>query len=261
MENRITERDLIIPALYCISRNEPLSTTDLTNCLRDLLKPQGEDIEILSGRSDDKFSQKVRNLRSHKTLERYNLVSYERRGSQGYWRLTQTGQAYLQANQPLLQYLLEQGYDYETRKETLTLVAEPEKQTEWEINLFDETLSFEDAAPVVEGKERIVKQKIYERSLKLRQAAIKHFSKDNRILCAVCGFDFQKVYGEHGTGFIEIHHMKPIFTYGEDDIEKTLQQAISNLVPLCSNCHRMIHRRRDKMLSVEELRSLIKGQC
>ena len=33
--------------------------------------PSGEDLERLSNRSDDKFSQKVRNLKSHKTLENH----------------------------------------------------------------------------------------------------------------------------------------------------------------------------------------------
>ena len=38
------------------------------------MNPVGEDTIILANRSDDKFSQKVRNLRSHKTLEKKKLV-------------------------------------------------------------------------------------------------------------------------------------------------------------------------------------------
>ena len=34
------------------------------------MSPEGEDTIILANRSDDRFSQKVRNLRSHKTLEK-----------------------------------------------------------------------------------------------------------------------------------------------------------------------------------------------
>jgi len=38
---------------------------------------------------------------------------------------------------------------------------------------------------------------------------------------AVCGFDFKKVYGELGDGFIEAHHLLPISqksagTFSED---------------------------------------------
>lgn len=32
------------------------------------MNPSGEDCKILSGRGDDKFSQKVRNLKSHNSL-------------------------------------------------------------------------------------------------------------------------------------------------------------------------------------------------
>ena len=38
------------------------------------MKPNGEDKIILINRTDDKFSQKVRNLKSHKTLEKKNML-------------------------------------------------------------------------------------------------------------------------------------------------------------------------------------------
>ena len=42
-----------------------------------ILKPNGEDTLILSNRADDKFSQKVRNLKSHKSLEKDNWVNFK----------------------------------------------------------------------------------------------------------------------------------------------------------------------------------------
>ncbi len=36
------------------------------------MKPTGQDLEILNNRNDDKFSQKVRNIKSHDTI--INLV-------------------------------------------------------------------------------------------------------------------------------------------------------------------------------------------
>jgi len=254
MAKRISEPDLVLPTLYFINEHGSLPTKAISKFLRDLLQPKGEDAEINKSRPDDKFSQIVRNLKSHDKLQKLGLATY----TEGYWSLTEKGIIYLQSHEALLKYLFEQRYSEETALEALSKITKSDGMESWDFNLFDETLSFEEAAPVIEGKERIVKQKVYERSLKLRQSAIKYFSKNNRILCEVCGFDFQAVYGEHGKGFIEVHHMKPIFTYGVEDIEKTLQDAISNLVPLCSNCHRMIHRRRDKMLSIDELKSLIK---
>lgn len=74
---------------------------------------------------------------------------------------------------------------------------------------------------------------------------VKH---NNELFCEVCGFDFKKVYGELGEDFIECHHINPISSMDEDDVTK-----IDDLVMLCSNCHRMVHRR-EKVLSIEELK-------
>lgn len=74
---RIRERDLIIPSLEIMLENGgSVSTRDLIANLRLRLQPEGDDLEILEGRADDRFSQKVRNLRSHKTFERLSVARY-----------------------------------------------------------------------------------------------------------------------------------------------------------------------------------------
>ncbi|WMJ67555.1 HNH endonuclease (plasmid) [Klebsiella variicola] len=74
-------------------------------------------------------------------------------------------------------------------------------------------------------------------------------------LCKCCGFDFEKKYGEHGKGFIHVHHLRPLRTLGED----YRIDPVNELVPLCPNCHAMIHRGNEaKPLSVEELRAMMK---
>ena len=71
--------------------------------------------------------------------------------------------------------------------------------------------------------------------------------------CMVCDFDFEEVYGELGKDFIEVHHTKPLYTLEEEmDINPE-----EDLVCLCSNCHRMIHRKRDKILTIEELKEIM----
>lgn len=68
----ITEKELIVPALKLIAeQTKGLSTTELIKLLRQELKPSDKDTEILKGRNDDVFSQKVRNLISHKSIEKY----------------------------------------------------------------------------------------------------------------------------------------------------------------------------------------------
>jgi len=73
------------------------------------------------------------------------------------------------------------------------------------------------------------------------------------LVCEACGFEFARVYGDHGNGFIECHHTKPLseFTIGE-------KTKLFDLVLLCSNCHRMIHRKRP-WLSIAELQSLLRS--
>lgn len=70
--------------------------------------------------------------------------------------------------------------------------------------------------------------------------------------CAVCGMNFQDMYGDIGKNFIEVHHTTPVSLMGKDfvlDIDR-------DLVPLCSNCHSMIHRKTPPY-QVSELRSFI----
>ena len=74
----ITEKELIIPALKALrnTQNGALTTTQLIQTLRNELKPTGDDLIILKDRSDDKFSQKVRNLKSHNSFTGCGLAIY-----------------------------------------------------------------------------------------------------------------------------------------------------------------------------------------
>ncbi len=70
-----SESEIIPFALKIIKENSSgIDTQNLIKSLRKNMNPVGEDTIILANRSDDKFSQKVRNLRSHKTLEKKKLV-------------------------------------------------------------------------------------------------------------------------------------------------------------------------------------------
>ena len=71
--------------------------------------------------------------------------------------------------------------------------------------------------------------------------------------CAVCGFDFEKTYGDLGRGFIEVHHLNPL---GESEEEAAVNPA-TDLIPLCANCHRMIHRGVGGVLSPDGLRAIL----
>uniref|UniRef100_UPI001ABBA277 HNH endonuclease n=1 Tax=Burkholderia sp. BCC1640 TaxID=2676294 RepID=UPI001ABBA277 len=72
-----------------------------------------------------------------------------------------------------------------------------------------------------------------------------------RLLCVACGFDFLKKYGELGDGVIDVHHTKPVHTMRPG--EKT---KVSDLILLCSNCHRIVHSKR-KWLTLEQLKAAL----
>ena len=120
-----------------------------------------------------------------------------------------------------------------------------ENQIENDISLETDTEFF----VTNEGKKIAYFTTKYERNPKLRKQAIQiHGTK-----CMVCGFDFEKKYGELGKDYIEVHHIKPLFlSEGEQQVNPE-----TDLVCLCSNCHRMIHRKRNNVIAVDDLRKLV----
>ena len=107
----------------------------------------------------------------------------------------------------------------------------------------------EEFIPDEEGR-RIIKQHVaYERSPRNRRRALEiHGTK-----CMACGFNFDEVYGaNHARGYIEIHHVRSITEVNGPVNPET------DLVPLCSNCHSMAHRKKGEILTVEEIKRLLK---
>jgi 5-methylcytosine-specific restriction protein A len=90
--------------------------------------------------------------------------------------------------------------------------------------------------------------KRYERDPKNRKKAL----EVHGTVCVICGFDFEKVYGERGMGFIEVHHTEPLSSFDEEQIVN----PETDLIPVCANCHRIIHRRRDNVLTIEKMRHI-----
>lgn len=247
MAKRITETELILPSLYLMKLNGGrITTSELIEKLRLIMRPIGEDLQILSGRNDDKFSQKVRNLKAHETFERFGYAQYKGEARKGFVEITNDGKNHLKRNQEILKYLLVNDFEYSDLTEKLREIETNKDKRK--IQTFDENIIIQ------EGIKKVAQVKVYERSSKLRNYAIEYLTKDGHIACECCTFDFENFYGaEIGKGFIEIHHTKPIFQYEDSDIENTLENALKNLAPVCSNCHRMIHRNWSKPLEIQYL--------
>lgn len=248
---RITERELILPALFLIDLRNGLTTSGLIKELTDLLHPTGKDAEILDGRNDTKFSQKVRNLTScHDTLERSGYVACPHVQKNDLFKITEAGRRYLMENIEVIEYLLSNSFIYEDIKDSfnnVTIATERRKR----ILTYDENLM------ITEGTRRNRNITLYERSRELRDFAIEKYTKSGHIKCAACAFDFLDFYGEIGRDYIEIHHVKPVFQYEDEDRNVFLKRALENVIPTCSNCHRMIHRDRQHPLSITDLKGCI----
>jgi 5-methylcytosine-specific restriction protein A len=110
----------------------------------------------------------------------------------------------------------------------------------------------EETTPRTEGGSRQVVGTRYERDAVNRRKAIEFHGT----ICSVCRFDFGRTYGSHGVGFIEVHHAKPLGAQNGPH----LVDPQTELFPVCANCHRMIHRKKDDVLSLNDLRALINSQ-
>ncbi len=247
---RITERELILPALFLISLRNGIITSDLISELGNLLQPSGVDAEILDNRTDTKFSQKVRNLVSHKTLTQLGYATYERIPGNGLHEITKEGQRYLEDNIDLIEYLLSNNFKYDDIKHSFDHAEEAAGEGK-KLLVYDENLM------ITEGTKRNRNIILYKRSSKLRDFAMKKYTADGHIKCLICFFDFFDFYGEIGKNYIEIHHVKPVLQYEAEEENKFLKDALENVIPTCSNCHRMIHRDRQHPLSVLDLRAFI----
>ena len=102
---------------------------------------------------------------------------------------------------------------------------------------YDESLT----TGITEGGVKKTFSTTYERDPRLRRAALKIHGYS----CLACGFNFEDHYGQVGKNFIEVHHMIPL-AEGERESDP------NNLIPLCSNYHRMIHRLYNKIENRDE---------
>ncbi|WP_123509003.1 HNH endonuclease [Pseudomonas frederiksbergensis] len=98
-----------------------------------------------------------------------------------------------------------------------------------------------------EGLRYSVTSTVIERNPLARKKCIEHFG----CKCFVCEFDFYKIYGELGKNYIHVHHRIDIST------RPTAYEIhpIKDLVPLCPNCHAMVHKIHPS-ISVENLSTI-----
>ena len=87
----------------------------------------------------------------------------------------------------------------------------------------------------------------YERDDQLRDACLAHHGA----VCQACEVDMEETYGTLGNGFVHVHHVHPLAKGEERETD-----PVRDLVPVCPNCHAMLHRGRPaaEPRTIEELR-------
>jgi HNH endonuclease len=105
-----------------------------------------------------------------------------------------------------------------------------------------------------EGDRTVRRHLAIERDFRLRGLTKDYWrAKLGRLRCLACGFDFEKCYGLIGAEFIEMHHDRPL---GKRKGRR--QTKVKDLKPLCSNCHRMVHRDVKNPLSSAALKHMLR---
>lgn len=100
----------------------------------------------------------------------------------------------------------------------------------------------------IEGASKTISVNSYERNIGARKKCLEHYGYK----CTACSFDFKKYYGDIGIEYIHVHHKNPL-----SEIKKEYElDPITDLVPVCPNCHAMIHRS-SEMLTIEQLKERI----
>lgn len=102
----------------------------------------------------------------------------------------------------------------------------------------------------IEGGMRDILSNRYERNLAARKKCI----AVHGTACKVCGFDFGVAYGDEHAGKIHVHHKTPLSEIRED----YMVDPVNDLVPVCPNCHMIIHSKENGVYTIEEMLEKVK---
>lgn len=104
-----------------------------------------------------------------------------------------------------------------------------------------------------EGKEYFIRHRAKERNKKIVvQKKIIALKNDPLLRCEICDFSFVEKYGKRGEWFAEVHHKMPLAS-----LRESTKTILDDLAIVCSNCHRILHRKGHRTLEVDELKCIL----
>jgi 5-methylcytosine-specific restriction protein A len=133
--------------------------------------------------------------------------------------------------------------EFATNRAKLKSLAQEIKKVTYDLKMIDQINKVEEdevsyTDSVIEGQVLYKLHKVRERDSGIVKAKKEQVLKlTGALACEACIFDFEKIYGELGKGYIECHHKEPLSSF---KVEK--KTTLDDLALVCANCHRMLHR-------------------
>jgi hypothetical protein len=137
------------------------------------------------------------------------------------------------------------------------------KSTETLSQLIDQALGIESAEEAQAGtgehqEYTESRRTARERYFFARNPKLARLAKERaKYRCETCGFHFADRYGVIGKDFLEAHHLDALADRPELEWSNEVRTSLDRVVAVCSNCHRMLHRRRPAY-TPEQLRELLR---
>jgi hypothetical protein len=104
-----------------------------------------------------------------------------------------------------------------------------------------------------EGRRMSAERQFFARNPALIATAKKKYG----FICQICKFDFGRAYGALGEGYIEAHHLSPLSERDPSSWTDRVRTSVDQVCVLCSNCHRMVHRKRPALL-IDDVRKALR---
>lgn len=241
--DKLTENDLVVPVLVYLKEHGGFATIEqIREHIKNTYPLTPEDLKLSKKRKGEcMYEQQIRNLTSHDKFEKLGVAD----AVDGGFRLRKGIAELIDNSGDWLIGRLNSG----RRSNVIRREIASTNPVRRRVNLDEVTdEGHGTTARDVKGRRR---------SAKLRQAAMDHYARDGKIECYCCGMTFEAVYGpEYGISCIEIHHKKPLSMYEDEDLDRTIGEALKNVIPVCPNCHRVIHR--NQLFTDSKLRNLRK---
>ena len=116
------------------------------------------------------------------------------------------------------------------------------------LNILQDEKIEENLVTYKEGSIKQVTVNAYERNPQARKKCLEHW----KYSCQCCGFNFEQAYGDLGKEYIHVHHKKALYEIKEEYV----LDPITDLIPVCANCHAMLHRKHPP-LTIDELKAIL----